>query len=51
MINHGIVTGALFMCIGVIYERTHTRMIEDYGGLARAVPIFTVFFTISLWQL
>ncbi len=46
MISHGIVTGALFMCIGVIYERTHTRRIEDYGGLARAMPIFTVFFTI-----
>ncbi len=46
MINHGIVTGALFMCIGIVYERTHTRLIEDYGGLARAMPIFTVFFTI-----
>lgn len=46
MINHGIVTGALFMCVGIIYERTHTRMIEDYGGLSRSVPIYVVFFTI-----
>lgn len=46
MINHGVVTGALFMCVGIIYERTHTRIIEDYGGLGRAVPIFVTFFTI-----
>jgi NADH-quinone oxidoreductase subunit M len=46
MISHGIVTGALFMCIGVVYERTHTRLIEDYGGLARAVPVFAIFFAI-----
>lgn len=46
MINHGIVTGALFMCVGIIYERTHTRLIADYGGLARAVPIFVIFFSI-----
>jgi len=46
MINHGIVTGALFMCIGIIYERTHTRVIEDYGGLAKAVPVYVIFFTI-----
>lgn len=46
MINHGVVTGALFMCIGIIYERTHTRVIEDYGGLAKAVPVYVIFFTI-----
>lgn len=46
MINHGIVTGAVFMSIGIIYERTHTRRIEDYGGLAKAVPVFVVFYTI-----
>jgi len=46
MINHGIVTGALFLCVGIIYERTHTRMIEDYGGLAKSVPVYAVFFTI-----
>ena len=46
MINHGIITGALFLCIGMIYERTHTRIIDSYGGLFKTVPIFTVFFTI-----
>ena len=46
MINHGIITGALFLCIGMIYERTHTRMIEDYGGLSKTVPVFMIFFTI-----
>ncbi|GAB5046239.1 NADH-quinone oxidoreductase subunit M [Thermodesulfovibrio sp. TK110] len=45
MINHGIVTGALFMCIGVIYERTHTREIIKYGGLGKAVPMFVLFYT------
>ncbi len=46
MINHGVVTGALFLSVGIIYERTHTRMIEDYGGLSKTVPVFVVFFTI-----
>lgn len=46
MVNHGVVTGALFMCVGIIYERTHTRLIADYGGLVRAVPIFVIFFSI-----
>jgi NADH-quinone oxidoreductase subunit M len=43
MINHGIVTGALFLCVGIIYERTHTREIEDYGGLSRLAPVFATF--------
>ncbi|MFN7131852.1 MAG: NuoM family protein, partial [Myxococcales bacterium] len=38
MINHGISTGALFLLIGLIYERTHTRQIADYGGIAKVVP-------------
>jgi len=46
MINHGIITGALFLCIGMVYERTHTRMIDDYGGLVKSVPKFVVFFTL-----
>ncbi|MDH4223167.1 MAG: NADH-quinone oxidoreductase subunit M [candidate division Zixibacteria bacterium] len=46
MINHGISTGALFLIVGMIYERRHTRMIEDYGGIARVVPIFSIFFMI-----
>jgi NADH-quinone oxidoreductase subunit M len=46
MVNHGIVTGALFMCVGVIYDRTHTRKISDYGGLATAMPIYASFFMV-----
>ena len=46
MINHGISTGALFLLIGMIYERRHTRLIEDYGGIARVVPMFAVLLTI-----
>jgi NADH-quinone oxidoreductase subunit M len=41
MINHGLSTGALFLLVGVIYERTHTREISDYGGIAKIVPIYS----------
>jgi NADH-quinone oxidoreductase subunit M len=41
MINHGLSTGALFFLIGMIYERRHTRLIADYGGIARVVPLFS----------
>ncbi|NUN47268.1 MAG: NADH-quinone oxidoreductase subunit M [Candidatus Brocadiae bacterium] len=41
MINHGISTGALFLCVGVLYERRHTRLLEDFGGIARVVPAFS----------
>jgi NADH-quinone oxidoreductase subunit M len=41
MINHGLSTGALFLLVGVIYERTHTREISEYGGIARIVPVFS----------
>jgi len=40
MINHGISTGALFLIVGMMYERRHTRRIEDFGGLARVMPVF-----------
>ncbi len=46
MINHGISTGALFFLIGMIYERRHTRLIDDYGGIARVVPMFAAMLTI-----
>ena len=46
MINHGISTGALFFLIGMIYERRHTRMIDSYGGIARAVPLFAALLTL-----
>lgn len=44
MINHGVVTGALFLGIGMVYERTHTRKISDYGGLATNMPVCGSFF-------
>ncbi len=44
MINHGLSTGALFLLVGMLYERRHTRMIEDFGGLARIIPAFTAAF-------
>jgi NADH-quinone oxidoreductase subunit M len=46
MLNHGISTGALFLLIGMIYERTHSREISKYGGLASALPIFTIIFVV-----
>ena len=46
MLNHGVVTGALFLMIGIIYERTHTREIADYGGFATLVPWFAGLFII-----
>ncbi len=46
MINHGIVTGALFLSVGIIYERTHTREIAHYGGAATAMPVYAAFFMI-----
>lgn len=49
MIGHGLSTGALFICVGVIYERRHTRAIADFGGIARVMPVYTVFFAISMF--
>ncbi|RMH38258.1 MAG: NADH-quinone oxidoreductase subunit M [Nitrospirae bacterium] len=46
MINHGITTGALFMCVGIIYERTHSRQIVDNAGLAKPMPRYATFFVI-----
>jgi NADH-quinone oxidoreductase subunit M len=47
MINHGISTGALFFLVGVIYERRHTRMLADFGGLAKVMPWFAVMLIIA----
>lgn len=44
MINHGLSTGALFLLVGIIYERTHTREIADYGGIAKIIPLFSFAF-------
>src|SRR3989344_1132830 len=43
MISHGFVSGALFLCVGVLYDRLHSRMIKDYGGVANRMPIFASF--------
>jgi len=47
MIGHGLSTGGLFFLIGMLYERRHTRLIADYGGLARVMPVFGLVFTIT----
>ncbi len=46
MISHGLSTGALFLLIGMLYERRHTRLIEDYGGIARVVPVLSLVLTV-----
>jgi NADH-quinone oxidoreductase subunit M len=46
MINHGVSTGALFLLVGILYERRHSRLIADYGGIARVVPVLAGLFLI-----
>jgi NADH-quinone oxidoreductase subunit M len=46
MLNHGISTGALFLLVGMLYDRAHTRMISDFGGVASRMPVFTFFFLV-----
>jgi NADH-quinone oxidoreductase subunit M len=48
MVNHGLSTGALFLLVGVIYERRHTRLLADYGGLGHTMPIYATFFVIAV---
>ncbi|MGE5364043.1 MAG: NADH-quinone oxidoreductase subunit M [Bacteroidota bacterium] len=48
MINHGLSTGALFLLVGMIYDRTHTRQIADYGGIARIIPVYSTFLMIAV---
>ncbi len=48
MVNHGLSTGMLFLMIGIIYERRHTRELADYGGLAGVIPVYSVFFIIAV---
>ncbi|HEU5460463.1 MAG TPA: NADH-quinone oxidoreductase subunit M, partial [Pyrinomonadaceae bacterium] len=47
MLNHGVSTGALFLFVGFIYERRHTRMISEFGGLAKPMPWFSTLFVIA----
>jgi len=52
MVNHGISTGALFLLVGILYERRHTRLISEYGGLFKVLPVFaTVFLIVTLSSL
>jgi len=44
MISHGLISGALFLCVGVVYDRLHTREIAAYGGLVKRMPLYAVFF-------
>jgi NADH-quinone oxidoreductase subunit M len=44
MISHGFVSGALFLCVGVLYDRMHSRLIADYGGVVNPMPVFAAFF-------
>jgi NADH-quinone oxidoreductase subunit M len=44
MISHGFVSGALFLCVGVLYDRMHSRLIADYGGVVNRMPVFAAFF-------
>lgn len=48
MVNHGLSTGMLFLAVGVLYERCHSREIFEFGGIARVMPAFTVFFGIAM---
>ena len=44
MVSHGFVSGALFLCVGVLYDRMHSRLISDYGGVANRMPVFASYF-------
>ncbi len=46
MLNHGLSTGALFLLVGMIYERRHTRQISQFGGLAHVSPVLASFFLV-----
>src|SRR5215468_2664154 len=46
MLNHGVSTGALFLIVGIIYDRRHTRMISEFGGLANRMPLYAAFFLV-----
>jgi len=44
MVSHGFISAALFLCVGVLYDRVHSRQIADYGGVANTMPVFAAFF-------
>jgi NADH-quinone oxidoreductase subunit M len=48
MLSHGLSTGALFLIVGILYERAHTRLIKDFGGVSSRMPVFAAFFLVSM---
>jgi NADH-quinone oxidoreductase subunit M len=46
MVNHGLSTGALFLMVGMLYNRRHTRMLDDFGGLWKSIPVFGILFIV-----
>ena len=50
MVNHGLSTGALFLLVGMLYERRHTRLIADFGGVAKVMPIYAAFFLLVMFS-
>jgi len=48
MVTHGIITGALFLLVGILYERTHTREVGDFGGLATRIPVYSAMMSLAL---
>lgn len=46
MVSHGFISAALFLCVGVLYDRLHSRLIKDYGGVANTMPVFAAFFVL-----
>jgi NADH-quinone oxidoreductase subunit M len=47
MLNHGLSTGALFIIVGMIYERRHTKLIAEFGGISKVMPVFAIFFMLA----
>jgi len=47
MVNHGVTTGMLFLLVGIVYDRRHTRMLDDFGGLAKTMPIYAALFVLA----
>jgi NADH-quinone oxidoreductase subunit M len=48
MVNHGVSTGALFVCVGILYERAHARRVDAFGGVAKVMPVFAALFLVSV---
>jgi NADH-quinone oxidoreductase subunit M len=46
MVSHGLISGAMFLCVGVLYDRVHSRKIADYGGVANTMPVFAALFVL-----